>query len=228
MRFDNGHKMVVCDPGNNMQSTLIALIQALRAANIYVILDLHWDEPSQICPTNQDFMCSLEHGVNFWKSVANVFGYPNGTHADRGVVFELYNEPYHGQNNGTLYPVTATATGGSTTTIIDSSRSWATNMWVGSTVTNANTGLTATVTANTATTLTFGAMATANAAGHIYRVGFSGTSTNQSTQALMHGCEAQIALSQVEGGSGNYYQQVSVCQLSGPPVGGCVSLNCYG
>ena len=63
-----------------------------------------------------------------------------------------------------------TATGGTTTTLIDTTKIWQTNFWVGSTVrllTNANAGLEGTITSNTSNTLTF----TNNSGGSITAIG---------------------------------------------------------
>ena len=63
-----------------------------------------------------------------------------------------------------------TATGGTATTLIDTTKIWQTNFWVGSTVrllTNANAGLEGTITSNTSNTLTF----TNNSGGTITLVG---------------------------------------------------------
>lgn len=62
------------------------------------------------------------------------------------------------------------ATGGSTTTCVDSTKAWTTNQWIGATFLNLSNGATSTVTSNTATTLTFGATS-ATSAGQRYSVG---------------------------------------------------------
>jgi len=63
-----------------------------------------------------------------------------------------------------------TSTGGSSTTLVDSSKSWTTNQWVGATFINNSNGATSTVTSNTATTLTFGSTI-ASSSGQVYTVG---------------------------------------------------------
>jgi hypothetical protein len=67
-----------------------------------------------------------------------------------------------------------TASGGTTTTLVDAGRNWAVNQWAGFYVffqTGINKGLYRQITANTATTLTFaGAQATATAAGNKYQI----------------------------------------------------------
>jgi hypothetical protein len=68
-----------------------------------------------------------------------------------------------------FYP---TATGGTTTTLVDANRSWAANAWVGSYVffqTGANAGKYAAITANDATSLTFAAVS-APVAGDFYQI----------------------------------------------------------
>jgi hypothetical protein len=84
-----------------------------------------------------------------------------------------------GEDNGTYYLQNAAsipagdrgaATGGSTTTLIDSTKAWSTNQWAGKNVYDQTNGTTVSVISNTATTLTFAAT-TAVAAGHPYAVG---------------------------------------------------------
>lgn len=62
-------------------------------------------------------------------------------------------------------------TSGTTTTLTDSTKTWTVNEWTGKTVFIANSGLTATVTSNTSTQLTFGAIGTAPVANNAYAVG---------------------------------------------------------
>ena len=61
-----------------------------------------------------------------------------------------------------------TATGGSTTTLVDNAQSWPINGYQASFVCNVTRGTYAQVTSNTATTLHFAAMGTANQAGDVY------------------------------------------------------------
>ena len=65
-----------------------------------------------------------------------------------------------------------TATGGSTTTLIDTARAWTTNIWAGALaiVQHGGTGYVVKVTSNTATTLTFPAIAPTVRAGDTYEI----------------------------------------------------------
>ncbi len=80
--------MVKADPGNNYQATVASSVAGATEAGFYVILDLHWAAPGDICPTLQNAMADADHSVAFWTSVANTFkNSPN-------VIFELFNEPF--------------------------------------------------------------------------------------------------------------------------------------
>ncbi len=63
-------------------------VRALNAAGLYVILDLHWAAPGANLPTAEWLMADEDHSPSFWESVANRFK------TDRGVVFDLFNEPH--------------------------------------------------------------------------------------------------------------------------------------
>jgi hypothetical protein len=65
---------------------------------------------------------------------------------------------------------TGTATGGTATSITDSSKSWTPNQWVGATALNLTRNQSTIVTSNTATTLTFASGGT-TASGDVYAVG---------------------------------------------------------
>jgi endoglucanase len=63
-------------------------VAALNRRGIYAILDLHWSAPGSQVALEQQPMPDRDHAPAFWKSVATTFK------SDRGVVFDLYNEPY--------------------------------------------------------------------------------------------------------------------------------------
>jgi hypothetical protein len=76
--------------GSAYQQAIVAFVQALNSAGMYVILDLHWNAPGTSIANQQQPMADLDHGPAFWSSVAATFnGFP-------GVIFDLYNEPYVG------------------------------------------------------------------------------------------------------------------------------------
>jgi len=79
------------DPGNNYQQTVIQSVQDATAAGLYVILDLHWSAPGNICALEQGQMADADHSITFWSQIATTFKtYPN-------VMFELFNEPFFDQ-----------------------------------------------------------------------------------------------------------------------------------
>jgi hypothetical protein len=70
------------------RQAIIAFVQALNNAGLYVILDLHWNAPGTSVANQQQPMADLDHGPAFWSSVAAAFkDFP-------AVIFDLYNEPY--------------------------------------------------------------------------------------------------------------------------------------
>jgi hypothetical protein len=204
--WDSSGVMRIADPVNNYQAQIIAQVATLNAAGFYVILDLHWTSPSNIAPTGQDLMANSDNSIAFWTSVANTFGFPNGTNANQAVLFETFNEPYPADSyGGTFSGPSGTCTGGSTTTIIDSAQTWATNQWIGATIKNNTTGHSATVTSNTATTLTFAAMASANSSGNSYT--FTAISSN--FQLISQGGSNTMALSATP-----TFTKIGILQLS--------------
>lgn len=75
------------------QNFIDSVIAAANQAGIYIILDLHWSAPGNNCPASQNSFADADHSIAFWTSVAQRYGYPNGTHASPAVLFELFNEP---------------------------------------------------------------------------------------------------------------------------------------
>jgi hypothetical protein len=63
-------------------------VKTLRAAGLYVILDLHWAAPGASVPRDQLPMADADHAPAFWTSAATTFA------SDAGVVFDLFNEPF--------------------------------------------------------------------------------------------------------------------------------------
>ena len=74
---------------------IVKFVSDLRAAGLYVVLDLHWNGPAAVPALSQQPMADMDHSPDFWTSVAQTFM------ADLGVVFECYNEPF-------FYYITAT------------------------------------------------------------------------------------------------------------------------
>jgi hypothetical protein len=70
------------------QAGIISFVKDLRAAHLYVILDLHWNAPSTVSALAQQGMADQDHSPAFWTSVAQTFSY------DLGIALECYNEPF--------------------------------------------------------------------------------------------------------------------------------------
>jgi hypothetical protein len=74
--------------GAHYRRAVEGFVKALNAAGLYVILDLHWAAPGRILATEQWPMADADHAPRFWRSVAHAF------RGDRGVIFDLFNEPF--------------------------------------------------------------------------------------------------------------------------------------
>lgn len=80
--------------GSNYQSEIQTWVQALNAAGVYAILDLHWTDPPGGGTANaaqgQWPMADATYSIPFWTQVATTFkSYP-------AVIFDTFNEPYLG------------------------------------------------------------------------------------------------------------------------------------
>jgi aryl-phospho-beta-D-glucosidase BglC (GH1 family) len=85
---DSNNKQVNPDPGNNYKQTVEETVAEATAAGFYVILDLHWSAPSNICPQWQNAMADADHSPAFWTAIANTFK------DNPAVIFEMFNEPF--------------------------------------------------------------------------------------------------------------------------------------
>ncbi len=74
--------------GAAYQGAVIKLVQDLRAAGFYVIVDLHWTAPGTQLALSQNPAPDEDHSPAFWKSVAATFA------KDQGVIYDLFNEPF--------------------------------------------------------------------------------------------------------------------------------------
>ena len=79
--------MVRADPLGNYKATVQAAVAAANAAGLYVILDLHWAAPGNVCPVGPNAFANADHSLDFWASVANTFK------ANPAVLFEVFNAP---------------------------------------------------------------------------------------------------------------------------------------
>jgi hypothetical protein len=73
--------------GQVYRDKIIAYVQALNAAGLYVILDLHHSAPGSILAKDPNYMADAEYSIKFWTDVATTFK-DNGA-----VLFDLFNEP---------------------------------------------------------------------------------------------------------------------------------------
>jgi hypothetical protein len=74
--------------GAPYRRAVLAYAQRLRAAGLYVIIDLHWSAPGSKPALGQQRHADADHSPAFWRSVAAAFrGNPS-------VLFDLYNEPH--------------------------------------------------------------------------------------------------------------------------------------
>jgi len=74
--------------GQNYITAVSNYVSLFRSAGIYVIVEMHWNAPGTFIANSQMPMADADHGVEFWKQVADKFK------ADPGVVYDLYNEPH--------------------------------------------------------------------------------------------------------------------------------------
>jgi endoglucanase len=81
------------DPWGNYQATIKQAVSEAVAAGLYVIVDLHWTAPSNLCPLSQDQLPDADHSIAFWTSLANTFKH------NPAVIFDLFNEPYGASND---------------------------------------------------------------------------------------------------------------------------------
>jgi endoglucanase len=74
--------------GGPYRRQILGFVSGLHRAGLYVVLDLHWNAPGGKPALDQQVMADADHSPAFWRSVARTF------RRDRGVVFDLYNEPH--------------------------------------------------------------------------------------------------------------------------------------
>ena len=74
--------------GDAYRQVIHAQVDAIHAAGLYAVLDLHWSAPGNYAAVAQQPMADADHSVDFWKSVAGEF------RDDPAVLFDLFNEPY--------------------------------------------------------------------------------------------------------------------------------------
>jgi endoglucanase len=81
--------------GSAYQQAIERYVAALRAAGMYVIVDLHFSSRGGAAKARgQQPMPDARYAPAFWGSVARAFK------GDAGVLFDLFNEPYPNRNTG--------------------------------------------------------------------------------------------------------------------------------
>lgn len=212
--WDANNQVNVTDPGGNYRTAYAAAITNAHAAGMYVSIDMHWTMAGGGTPLLQDVMANTENSLSTWQYIANTWGSPNGTSADPGVVFELFNEPnLPGQGGAIQGPTGTIGAGSSTTAIVDTTpQTWATNMWAGVTVKNNSTGQTAVVTSNTASALVVPTMSSGNTAGQTYT--FTGVPSPYSQVIAQGGTGTRVNYA----ANGGAFNQTKILQLSAAPT----------
>jgi endoglucanase len=74
--------------GARYRAAIRAYVARLHDADLYVVLDLHWNAPGRVKESEQQPMADLDHAPRFWSSVARTFKH------DPAIAFDLYNEPH--------------------------------------------------------------------------------------------------------------------------------------
>ncbi|HEY4780004.1 MAG TPA: cellulase family glycosylhydrolase [Solirubrobacterales bacterium] len=74
--------------GSAYRAAIREYVSGLERAGLYVILDLHWAAPRHGLATGLLPLPDAEHAPEFWRSLATEY------RDDRGVIFDLYNEPH--------------------------------------------------------------------------------------------------------------------------------------
>ncbi|MFN8162305.1 MAG: cellulase family glycosylhydrolase [Solirubrobacterales bacterium] len=74
--------------GSSYQATIRSYVNRLERAGLYVILDLHVAAPGAQQATGIIPMPDADHALDFWRGIAAAY------RDDRGVLFDLYNEPH--------------------------------------------------------------------------------------------------------------------------------------
>jgi hypothetical protein len=74
--------------GQPYRDAVGAFVKKLRARGLYVVLELHWSSSILGNAKKQQPMLDAKNGLPFWSGVAQAFS------SDKGVVFDVYNEPF--------------------------------------------------------------------------------------------------------------------------------------
>jgi endoglucanase len=74
--------------GDAYRDEIRAYVSRLESAGLYVILELQWAAPGDHEATGIIPLPDAEHAPDFWRSLATEY------RDDRGVLFDLYNEPH--------------------------------------------------------------------------------------------------------------------------------------
>jgi len=74
--------------GAAYQQAIRIEVDLIRAAGMYVILDLHWSAPGGQLALSQNPAPDQDHSVEFWRQLAGSY------RSDTGLIFDMFNEPY--------------------------------------------------------------------------------------------------------------------------------------
>ena len=89
------------DPHGTFKAQFIKMVADLNAIGCYVTIVVAFANPGRSATLGQDTFANQDNDIQMWNSLAQTFGYPNGTALkrnggtvdDRSVIFELFNEP---------------------------------------------------------------------------------------------------------------------------------------
>jgi hypothetical protein len=76
------------DPDGNYVSAIQNIVNGFTSNGFYVILDMHWSAPGNLCAGAQIAGPDTDNAPAFWTSVAKTFK------NNPAVIFDLFNEPY--------------------------------------------------------------------------------------------------------------------------------------
>ena len=89
-------------PNLSYVKQIIKQVELINSIGCYALITLAFTNPGISAPLGQDSMANQDNSINCWQSIANVFGFPNGTALkmnggtidNRSVIFEMFNEPF--------------------------------------------------------------------------------------------------------------------------------------
>lgn len=104
--------------GSSYITPIVNYVNLLTAANIAVILELHWSAPGTTLANGQVPMPDVDHSSTFWASVAGTFN------SNSSVIYDLFNEPFPDSNQDTVAAWTCLKSGGNNTNCPGNGLTW--------------------------------------------------------------------------------------------------------